>query len=156
VGEKVPEGRYKKIVVPLDGSGWSQRAVPHAVDIARANGAEIILLHVFRPPTAEYTDQIALAGQEGQIQQLRDAMKQYLIGVRTQLRNEDVTVRTQMIEGLAVSSLICDYINDEGADLVVMSTHGRGGMARFLFGSVAREVMEGVKVPVLLVHPDRE
>ncbi len=152
----MPEGRYKKIIVPLDGSGWSQRAVPHAVDIARANDAEIILLHVFRPPAAEYTDQLALAGQEGQVQQLREAMKQYLIGVRTQLRNENVTVRTHMIEGMSVSSLICDYINDEGADLVVMSTHGRGGIARFLFGSVARKVMEGVTVPVLLVHPDRE
>jgi nucleotide-binding universal stress UspA family protein len=152
----MPEGRYQKIIVPLDGSGWSQRAVPHAVDIARANDAEIILLHVFRPPAAEYTDKIALAGQEGQIQQLREDMKQYLIGVRTQLRNENVKVRTHLIEGMSVSSLICDYINEEGADLVVMSTHGRGGIARFLFGSVARKVMEGVKVPVLLVHPDRE
>jgi nucleotide-binding universal stress UspA family protein len=152
----MPEGRYQKIIVPLDGSGWSQRAVPHAVDIARANDAEIILLHVFRPPAAEYTDKIALAGQEGQIQQLREDMKQYLIGVRTQLRNENVKARTHLIEGMSVSSLICDYINEEGADLVVMSTHGRGGIARFLFGSVARKVMEGVKVPVLLVHPDRE
>jgi len=150
------QGRYKKIVVPLDGSGWSQRAVPHAIDIARANNAEVILLHVFRPPGAEYTDQLALAGQEGQIQQLREAMKQYLIGVRTELREENVTVRTQVIEGFNVPALICDYINDENVDLVVMSTHGRTGIARFLFGSVTRDVMEGVKVPVLLIRPDKD
>jgi len=54
------QGRYKKIVVPLDGSGWAQRAIPHAVDIARANGdSELILLHVFVPPGREFTDQIA-------------------------------------------------------------------------------------------------
>jgi nucleotide-binding universal stress UspA family protein len=41
--------RYKKIVVPLDGSGWSEAALPHAIDIARANNSEVILLHVFRP-----------------------------------------------------------------------------------------------------------
>lgn len=150
------EKRYQKIVVPLDGSGWSQRAVPHAVDIARHNGSEIILLHVFRPPASEYTDQIALAGQEGQIQQLREVMKRYLIGVRTQLRGENLKVRTQMLEGVSVASIICDYVRDEGADLVIMSTHGRGGIARFLFGSVASKIMEGVKVPVLLIHPDRE
>jgi nucleotide-binding universal stress UspA family protein len=149
-------GRYKKIVVPLDGSGWAQRAVPHAVDIARANGSELILLHIFRPPAAEYTDQIALAGQDGQIQQMREAMKQYLIGVRSELRAEDITVRTQVIEGLGVASIICDYINEEGIDLVVMSSHGRGGIRRFLFGSVASQIMEGVKVPILLIHPDKD
>lgn len=153
---KAGPGRYQKIVVPLDGSGWSQRAVPHAVDIARANKAELILLHVFRPPAAEFTDQLALAGQEGQIQQMREAMKQYLIGVRTELRNEDISVRTQVIEGLSVPAIICDYVNEEGVDLVVMSSHGRSGLARFLLGSVAGKVMEGVKVPVLLIHPDKE
>lgn len=148
--------RYKKIVVPLDGSGWAQRAVPHAVDIARANGAELILLHVFRPPAYEYTDQIALAGQEEQLHQLREQMKQYLIGVRSELRAEDVAVRCQLIEGPGVAHLICDYVNNEGIDLVVMSTHGRGGIGDFLFGSIANRVMHGVKVPVLLVQPDKQ
>ena len=54
--------RYKKIIVPIDGSGWSERAIPHAVDIAQNNDAEIILLHVFRPPASEYVGEIALAG----------------------------------------------------------------------------------------------
>jgi nucleotide-binding universal stress UspA family protein len=148
-------GRYKKIVVPLDGSGWSQRAVPHAVDLARSNGAELILLHIFRPPAAEYTDQIALAGQGGQIQQMREAMKQYLIGVRSELRAEDITVRCQVIEGMGVASIICDYINEEGIDLVVMSTHGHSGIRSFIFGSVAKDIMECAEVPVLLVHPDK-
>ena len=150
------QGRYKKIVVPLDGSGWSQRAVPHAVDIARANSSELILLHVFVPPASDYTDQLALAGQDGQIQQMREAMKQYLIGVRSELRSEDITVRTQVIEGMGVANIICDYINDEGIDLVVMSSHGRTGIKRFIFGSVAHNIMECAKVPVLLIHPDKD
>ncbi len=148
--------RYHKILVPLDGSGWAQRAVPHAVDIARANDAELILLHVFRPPTSEYTDQIALGGQDTQIQQLREQVKQYLIGLRGELRGEHMHVRTHMIEGTAVAHLVCDYVNNEGVDLVVMSTHGRTGLAQFLFGSVANQIMQCVKVPVLLIHPDRE
>lgn len=148
--------RYKKILVPLDGSGWAKRAIPHACDIAHANNAELILLHVFKPPASEYTDTVALAGGEAQIQQLREQIKQDLIGVRTELRAENFKVRTHVIEGSGVANLICDYIQDEGIDLVVMSTHGRTGIARFLFGSVANQIMQCTKVPVLLIHPDRE
>lgn len=149
------QGRYKKILVPLDGSGWSRRAIPHAVDIARANRSELILLHIFRPPTAEYADQLALAGQEGVIEQLRSAIEYDLTGTANQLSDEGLTVRTHIVESIGVAAAICDYVRDEDVDLVVMSTHGRTGLARFLFGSVAAKVMEGVKVPVLLIHPDR-
>ncbi len=148
--------RYQRILVPLDGSGWSQRAVPHAVDLARANKAELLLLHVFRPPTSEYTDQLSLAGQDSQIQNLREQMKQYLIGLRTELRGEHITVRTHMIEGTSVAHLVCDYVQSNGVDLVVMSTHGRSGLAQFIFGSVANQIVQCLKVPVLLIHPDKE
>ncbi len=148
--------RYKKIVVPVDGSGWSERAIPHAVDIARANDAEVILLHVFRPPAHEFTGEIALAGQDEQLNQLREQAKQYLMSLRNQLRSQDIKCRVQFIEGHGIANLICDYVNEEDVDLVVMSTHGRTGLARWLFGSVAHKVVQGVKVPVLLVRPDRE
>ena len=126
------------------------------MDIARANQSELILLHIFRPPAADYADTLVLAGQEGQIQQLREAMEQNLMGMASDLRNESIAVRTHIIEGSGVASAICDYVRDEDIDLVVMSTHGRTGLAQFLFGSVASKVMEGVKVPVLLIHPDKE
>lgn len=151
-------GRYRKVVVPLDGSGWGQRAVTHAVDIARSNDSEIILLHIFKPPAREFTPELALANQDDQIQELREQMKQYLVGIRAELRNEGVRVRTQYIEaeGADVAQLICDFVNDEGVDLIVMSTRGRTGLGRLLFGSVARDVMECVTVPVLLVKPEKE
>ncbi len=150
------QNRYKKITVPLDGSGWAKRALPHAVDIARANEAELILLHVLRPPAYEYTDQIALSGQDSQLNQLRDQMKQYLIGIRNELRSEDIKVRGQVIEGVGVAHLVCDFVNNEDVDLVVMSTHGRSGITEFLFGSVANKIVQCLKVPVLLIHPDKE
>ncbi len=150
----MPSGRYKTIVVPLDGSGKSQRAIPHAVDIARNNGSEIILLHVFRPPAHEYSDIIALAGQEVQVEEIRNQVKQHLIGVRNDLRAEGINCRVQMIEGTGTAHLICDYINNENVDLVVMCTRGHTGFARFVFGSVAHKVLQGVRVPVMLVYPD--
>lgn len=148
------QGRYKKIVVPLDGSGLSQRAIPHAVDIAQNNDSEVILLHVFRPPAHEYTDIIALAGQEDQLDEMRKQVKQHLASLRNQLREQNIKCRVQMIEGVGTANLICDYINGEDVDLVVMSTHGRTGLARFVFGSVAQKILQGVRVPVMLVYPD--
>lgn len=149
-------GRYRKILVPLDGSGWAQRAVPHAVDIARSTeDAELILLTVFSPPAHEFADQLALARGNDQTQQAREQMKQYLIGLRSELRDENVRVRTHLIEGTGVAQKICDYVRSEEIDLVVMSSHGRTGLRRLLFGSVARDVMECIAVPVLLVQPEK-
>jgi len=151
------QGRYRKILVPLDGSGWAQRAIPHACDLARSADAELILLNVFTPPAREYIDQLAIAGQDDQVQRAREQMKQYLISVRGELRSQNLTVRTHMIEGADdAARLICDYVASEGIDLIVMSTHGRTGISRLLFGSVARDVMECIDVPVLLVQPDKE
>jgi nucleotide-binding universal stress UspA family protein len=146
--------RYEKIAVPLDGSGFSQRAIPHALDIARAADAELILVHVFVPPTRQFTDSLALGGGDEQVQQLREQAKQYLIGVRSELRNESLRVRTHYTEGADVAALVCDYVRAEHIDLIVMSTRGHSGLARLLFGSVARQVMECAEVPVLLVKPD--
>lgn len=150
----MPSGRYKKIVVPIDGSGLSKRAIPHALDIARNNDSEIILLHVFRPPAHEYTDIIALASQDDQIDGMRQQVKQYLVSIRNQLRQEKISCRVQMIEGVGTANLICEYINGEDVDLVVMSTRGHSGIVRFVFGSVAQKVLQGVRVPVMLVYPD--
>lgn len=150
------KGRYKKIIVPIDGSGWSERAIPHAMDIARDNNSEVILLHVFKPPANEYVGDIALAGQEEQLMALRDEAKQRLTAIRNNIRAEQVNVRVQFIEGTGVASIICDYINDEGGDLVVMSSHGHTGITRWLFGSIAQKVMQGVNVPVLLIRPEKD
>jgi nucleotide-binding universal stress UspA family protein len=150
------KGRYKKIVVPIDGSGWSERAIPHAMDIARNNNSEVVLLHVFKPPAHEYVGEIALAGQDEQLMALRDEMKQHLTAIRNNIRAEKVAVRVQFIEGTGVASIICDYINDEGADLVVMSSHGNTGITRWLFGSIAQKVMHEVHVPVMIIRPDKD
>lgn len=149
------EGRYKKIVVPIDGSGWSERAIPHAVDIARISNGEVILLHILKPPLHEYADTLALAGEDEQMTQIRENIKQKLISLRSQLRNQGVNCRTQVIEAVGIASQICDYVRDEDADLIVMSTHGRSGLARFVFGSVAHKVMQTVDVPVMLIRPDK-
>lgn len=150
-----PSQKYKKIVVPLDGSGWAERAVSHAGRIAKNNDAEVILLHIYHSPLAAYQDSLALAKQGQLVDQEREAIKNHLISVRNDLRSQGITVRGHIIDGREPAYNIIKYVRAEGADLVVMSTHGRTGLARFMFGSVAHKVMQGLNVPVMLVRPDQ-
>jgi nucleotide-binding universal stress UspA family protein len=148
--------RYQKLLVPLDGSAWSERAIPHAMDLAKLHGAQILLLHVFVPPAPEFVPELALAGQNEPFDQLRDQAKTYMDGVVAALQAEGVSVRGEVLEGFDVPGLIADTAKHEAIDLIVMSTHGRSGIARLIFGSVARGVMDHCKVPTLLIHPEKQ
>lgn len=148
--------QYKKIVVPVDGSGWSEMALPHAARIAKNNDAEVILLRIYHSRSAEYQDSMAAANQNEEfIDQEYESAKQRLITNRNDLRAQGVKVRGHITYGRNPAHNICRYVENEGADLVVMSTHGRTGLARFVFGSVAQKVMQGLSVPVLLIRPDK-
>lgn len=148
--------RYQKILVPVDGSAWSQRAIPHALDLARLHGSTLVLLHVFVPPAPEFVPELALAGQTEQFEQLREDARIYMHNLEIDLHNPEVPIRGVVLEGFDVPGLISDYARKEHVDLIVMSTHGRSGIARLIFGSVAKGVMDHCKVPTLLIHPEKE
>lgn len=147
---------YKKILVPVDGSDWAEKAIPHASRIARNHGAELVLLTAYQKPMHEYQDQMALANVTEISDQIRDRAQNYMVGMRNNLRSEGLKVSYIIIEGRPPAESICDFVEEEGVDLVVMSTHGRTGLARFLFGSVAQKVLQTVRVPVMLIRPDQE
>jgi nucleotide-binding universal stress UspA family protein len=146
---------YHKIVVPLDGSTWSERAIPQAVEIARAHNAEIILLHVYQSPVSDYADQIALAGQQEMADQNYEQIHDHLLALRNTMRQQGVRVREHVISSHNAAQAICEFVeSEEGVSMVVMSTHGRTGLSRWLFGSVAQSVIKNVRCPVTLVRPD--
>lgn len=151
-----PGSRYQRILIPLDGSGRAERAVPHALEIARSNRSAIVLLHVFRSSVREYYDQIVLADQVSQVGESIAQAKRYLAGLCSQIEAQSVEVSGNVIGGANTARLICDYAQQERIDLVVMSTRGHSGFARLVFGSIAREVMECLEIPVLLVKPDQD
>lgn len=146
---------YQKIVVPLDGSRWSESAIPRAVELARVHGAELILVHVYPSHLADYADQWALAGQQQIADQAVEQMHEQLIALRNRLRQEGLRAREVLIRGSNPAQAICDFVESEdGISLVVMSTHGRTGLARWLVGSVAQSVLKCARCPVMLVHPE--
>jgi nucleotide-binding universal stress UspA family protein len=147
---------YKKILVPIDGSGWSEYAIPHAADIARTHKAEVILFHVYHDPAANYVDSIALAGQSSGLDQAPHDIEQKLTSLVHELKSEGIDAHASLASGSAVTDIICDFVRQEGIDLVVMTSRGHTGIARALFGSTAREVLERVNVPVILLQPSKE
>ena len=146
---------YQKVVVPLDGSRWSESAVPRAAEIARLYGAEIILLHVYQSPVGGYSPEVALAGQQQLAEQNLEQMRQQLVSLRNRLRQEGLRVREQIMRSNDPARAICDFAeSEEGINMIVMSTHGRTGLSRWLMGSVAQKVSKNLRCPVTLVYPD--
>jgi nucleotide-binding universal stress UspA family protein len=147
---------YDQIVVPLDGSKWSESAIARATDLARMHDAEVILLHVYQTRGRDYADQWALAGQQQIADQQFEQIRDQLISLRNRLRQEGLKAREVLIRGGNPAQAICDYVeNEEDICMIVMSTHGRTGLSKWLVGSVAQSVIRQTRAPVTLVHPDR-
>jgi nucleotide-binding universal stress UspA family protein len=137
---------YQNILVPTDGSEPSQRAAKHAIDLADRYDATIHTLYVIEAATltpdldtAALYDELESIGRRATDDVVKDAERAGLDSVR-----EEIT------RGHA-SSRIVEYIGDQEIDLVVMGTHGRTGLDRFLIGSVAEKVLRQSPVPVLSV-----
>ena len=145
---------FNKIVVPTDGSAWSERAIPYAVDFARISGGEVTLLHIFTPPMHEFVDSLAIAGEYELANRIREEIKQHLLGLRNDVRAQGIECRLHIIDAVGVAQHIIQFIEEEESDLVVMSTHGHSGITRLVFGSVANRVMHDVNVPVMTIRPD--
>jgi nucleotide-binding universal stress UspA family protein len=157
VGVETPKRRatmYLSVLVPLDGSPFGEQALPLALSIARRAGATIHLVHVHNPAVMPYTSTIAPAPTREplHVQQERDEQV-YLEGIAARLRSAaSVPIHPVLIKGEVVPMLRATATSVE-ADLVVMTTHGRGVLGRFWLGSVADQLVRELPVPLLLVRP---
>lgn len=143
---------YKKILVPLDGSPLAEAALPHAEAIARSEGAEIVLLRIPNVPAAEF-----FSREPSIAARIQEAEKAEAVGYVNSKLSE---LKEQNIKAVAVTQMgsIPDTIlavsEDTHADMIVMSTHGRAGVQRWLIGSVADRVVHLAHIPVMLIHPN--
>jgi nucleotide-binding universal stress UspA family protein len=154
----------RRVVVPLDGSRFSEAAVPVAVDLARALGSDILLVQAIVPVYQVPPDLGLFAPSElDQAQWLadtEDAASDYLDGLAYRLSESEQGLR---VTGLARVGLLAEVIRelttategqlDSPIGLVVMATHSRTGLARALLGGEADAVVRGDNLPVVLVHP---
>ncbi len=144
---------YRDILVPIDGSAFSVRALPLATALARQSGAMLHLVLVNDPssfiPFA--AGEVALPVYDAQLIAERQAEDQHILDeAGAGIAASGVRVTTRLLEGTTVEALR-EYAVAVGADLTVMSTHGRGGFARVRLGSVAGAYLAHANAPVLLV-----
>jgi nucleotide-binding universal stress UspA family protein len=133
---------YKKILVPLDGSELAETVLSHIETIALAHEAEVILLRVL-PATG-----VLPATAEAE----RKAARESLDRAKKRLQEKGINARTTIRHGEDAATEITDYAEVNDVDLIAMSTHGRSGVSRWIFGSVAEKVLRGTNKPILLIR----
>jgi len=146
---------YKKILVPLDGSELAERSLAHMKAIAKGcQVPEVVLIGVVEPiPLAGELSGFSAAelGVQAEKQAL-DWLKGYLAGVADKMSSEGMNVKTALAHGKAADEIL-DYARKNQVDLIIMTTHGRSGLARWAMGSVADRIVRHARIPVLIVSP---
>lgn len=145
-----PPSEYERLLVPVDGSDAAMVALGEALSLAQRVNATIHALYAVDP--AHYhgftTEDLVLAALEREGEAA-------LADVRERCQTHDVPAETTLERGHP-GDVILDYADTEGMDLVVMATHGRRGLDRFLLGSVTEHVIRHATVPVLTVRAPAE
>ena len=153
---------YEKILLPLDGSKVGEAALPHIEELVSkvtpGLKVEVTLYQVI----SSVTRQVVAGGQsfdvpytEEEMEQIKKKAEDYLDKTGEGLRSKGATVKIRVGVGSAADEIIkaADEIN---AGFVAMSTHGRSGLSRWAFGSVADRVLRGGNRPVILVRAPKE
>lgn len=146
---------YSRVLVGVDGSRGSSRALEHAIALSKAFGAALRVLHVVDMTWLSLGPELAIDTRRIAAARLAEGETTVAVAVEA-ARAAAVTAEARLVEttapGQRVASQIAQEAQEWPADLIVLGTHGRRGAERLLLGSVAEGVMRCSKVPVLLVH----
>ncbi|MDY6912041.1 MAG: universal stress protein, partial [Chloroflexota bacterium] len=149
------EGILKKILMPLDGSTESETVIPYVEQLASKLKAEVILFQTVEQPyhvvtAAETFTKIPFNDEE--VKPILANILKYLANMSEAFGGKGIVTRSEVRIGDAGEEIIT-FADEINADLVAMSTHGRSGVSRWTFGSVADKVLRRGNTPLLLVRP---
>ena len=139
----------QRLLVPLDGSPLAELALPSAVELAAKLDGDIILVRVVSTPSPflSYASDLLERIEELQGQ---DATA-YLDKLAERLRDEGARVQTRVVTGTVVHT-INHLAKSEACDMIVMTSHGYGGLGFHIFGSIAQKLLHSASVPILVVR----
>lgn len=145
---------YKTILVPLDGSKRAESILAHAEALAAAFGAKVVLLQVVEPSVSIVTpyDMVPYYDPKEAERMVADSQG-YLHGKEGELRARGIDVKSCIENGPVVAGIL-EVAEREGADLIAMASHGRTGLGRVFYGSVAAGVLHKADRPLLLVRAE--
>ena len=144
---------FKKILVCLDGSKLAEQITPYAIDMAMAHKAKIVLFRVLPLPVAMAPGAPGMPIESPMTPEVEAEAKDYLLGIATPLADEGVSTEVVVEQGSSAGKGIVDYANKNSVDLIAIATHGRSGLGRAVFGSVADYVLRQSGRPILLITP---
>jgi nucleotide-binding universal stress UspA family protein len=143
---------YNAILVPLDGSKRAERILPHVEALAQKFGARLHLLQVIEPMVIGVSpyDAGALYVAE-EIDRRTQEAKAYLAGLEGELTAKKIQVQSQVEYGPVVSTIL-EMADQHNVDLIAMASHGRTGLARVFYGSVAAGILNRAERPLLVIR----
>ncbi len=149
--------QLKKILLPTDFSGCANYALPYAAAIARATAAQIICVHVVEPvvPAVGYTGLAEPMPIADISEQLEDSAERQLPKLAECEECSGLNVEEVIVHGDAAAEIV-RVATEQEVDLIVISSHGRTGLGRMIFGSTAESVVRHATCPVLVVKPPPE
>jgi nucleotide-binding universal stress UspA family protein len=141
---------YKKILVPLDGSDLARRALDEAEKLGKAFDSEIVLFQVvhFMPIYGSPELVAPLIVDERQ----KESAEKYLLSLAGDLEKRGFRASAVVKTGQQVALEIIEFAKESRVDLIVMSTHGRSGITRWVLGSTALKVLTRAETPILLLR----
>lgn len=163
--EEIPYDKWpgRTLIVPLDGSELAESVLPHVETLAAQRGTEpvdVVLVRIAEPmniPTYYSPDMSGVSLNWGNfIQQetirRKQAAKDYLAEVEKRLKKKNIAVKSVVIEGKPNDEVV-DYANKTPFSMIIMATHGRSGLSRLVYGSVAANILHGATRPIFIVKP---
>jgi nucleotide-binding universal stress UspA family protein len=156
---------FETILVPLDGSQLAEAALPYATELKAKFGSRLLLVRVIESAGQRLTQGTGLLESpavvaadlevtEKIVEAEREQATAYL-GEQLQKPGSGSDVETLIVDGHAAAAII-DVATERNVSLIVVSSHGRSGLGRLVYGSVADAVLRESKVPVLVVRPAAE
>jgi nucleotide-binding universal stress UspA family protein len=143
---------YRTILVPLDESKRAEAILPHAENLAQCYSAKVILLEVVEPsPLILEPGGVYPIMDQAELERQTKEAETYLAARQGEFREKGIEVRIHVAHGPVVEEIIATAIR-ENVDLIAMASHGRTGLARVFYGSVAAGVLHRVDRPLLLVR----
>lgn len=159
---------FKRILVPLDGSRTSAQALPYAIEIAKRFGAELMLIHVveaatpssgLRAPAGVGTSSTVteIAAEAAQAQDKRNVTRarRYLSEKLDSALQRGIKGSYHVVTGTPARSIL-EFCKKQKVDLVVLTTSGKGGIKRAIWGSVADQLIRDPSVPELVIRPEAQ
>jgi nucleotide-binding universal stress UspA family protein len=145
---------YGTILVPLDGSERAEVILSHVIELAKKFTSKVILLEAVEQKLI-YTGDLEISASSAKVdlelaKQIKNA-ESYIKGVKEKLGQQGIQVTTRIMQGPPVEAIIA-MAKEENVDLIALASHGRSGLARVFYGSVAAGILQRADRPLLLIR----